>query len=41
MHDKDGDGFLTENDVDLTYVMYCGDDEEEESESHGSDQQED
>ncbi len=29
LHDKDGDGFLTEHDVDLTYEMYCGGDREQ------------
>ena len=30
IHDKDGDGFLTEKDVELTYEMYCGDDRDEQ-----------
>ncbi len=41
MHDKDGDGFLTEKDVDLTYEMFCGEDgNEQESKCQCSDQRE-
>ena len=41
MHDKDGDNFLTENDITLSYELQCGEDADVEgSECQCSEQQE-